>query len=291
MTDYNRCVGTGRLHSLLAGLCFLATAAFGAPSAKRGVCAQGLSAEDFQALAPGVSWYYNWFFEPETPSPPGGPEFVPMLWGDSPKLWSGLDRAVKTQPRPRAVFALNEPNLKSQANLTPQAAAHAWTRAKAVADRWGVQLVGPQLAIGTAAHDTLTAWDPVQKKDVAYTWMVQFWEAFRFYLPKSAAPVVAIHPYGNVGELKWAVGEMAKRSGRPVWVTEFNEWKAADEAAAIAYMTEAVAFMESSPDVAGYAWFMARVKDHPLHSLLANESGRLTRLGEAYVRLPPAMGK
>jgi len=260
--------------------------AWPSPSPKRGVCAKGLSAEDFKALAPGVSWWYNWSPTPDTALPAGGPEFVPMLWGDSPGLWEGLNGSLRENPHPRVILAINEPNLKSQANLSPEAAAKAWLRVKTIVDQRGIPLVGPQLALGSDAKESIQAHDPIQKKDVTYGWMGAYLDAFNFFLPHGVSLTVGVHPYGNVGELKWAVAEMAKRTGHPVWVTEFNEWKAASEEAEIEYMKEAVAFLEASPDVAGYAWFMARTLGQPTHSLLAPESGRLTRLGEAYVSFP-----
>ncbi len=255
-----------------------------APSLKRGVCAQHLSAEDFRALAPGVSWWYNWALTPDAEVPAGGPEFVPMLWGDSQGFWKRLDRSLAA--RPRLILGLNEPNLKAQANLTPQDAARAYARLAKAAARRGIPVVGPQLALGSAPADTVHARDPKSGRDIAYPWMVPYLEAFSAALPGGKPTALAVHVYGNVGELKWAVGELAKRSAGPIWVTEFNEWKAADEDAQIAYMKEAVAFLEASPDVAGYAWFMARIKDDRTRSLLAAEPGRLTRLGETYVGLP-----
>jgi hypothetical protein len=213
-----------------------------------------------------------------------------MLWGDDPALWVGLDSSLRDRPHPRAILALNEPNLKSQANLTPEVAARAWRRVQAIASGRGIPLIGPQFALGSAPADSIRTRDPVEKKDVTYGWMGSYLDAFRFFLPKGATPTVGIHPYGNVGELKWAVAEMAKRTGHPVWVTEFNEWKAADEEAELAYMRDAVEFLEASPDVAVYAWFMARTPGDPRHSLLAAESCRLTRLGQAYISLPVATG-
>ena len=271
---------------ILLALLVAASVSAAAPSPKRGVCAKNLSAEDFAALAPGVSWWYDWYFEPDAVAPAGGPRFVPMLWGDSPDLWRGATGAIEA--RPPVMLALNEPNLKGQAFLAPAAAAKAWLRLDKLARRRGVSLVGPQMAIGSAPADSITARDPIQRKDVTYTFMVPYLDAFRAALPRGTKLTLAIHPYGNVGELKWAVGEIVKRYGGPVWVTEFNDWKAADEDASMAYMKEAVAFMEASPDVAGYAWFMARLKDQPARSLLAAEPGKLTRLGRLYVELPAA---
>lgn len=273
----------------LLAFVFMVSTATAAPSAKRGICAKDLSPEDWKALSPGVSWWYNWHFEPDGSVPEGGPEFIPMLWGNHPDSWKGLERSLKARPKPRALLVINEPNLRTQANLDPKATAKAWRKAKEVGDRFGIPVVGPQMSIGCPTNDCVSADDPIQKKRVTYTWMVPFIEAFQRFLPKGSMPVLAIHPYGNVGELKWAVAEARKRSGGPVWVTEFNEWKAKDEDAAIEYLRDAVAFMESSPDVAGYAWFMARMKDDPKNSLLAPERGTLTRLGEVYVNLPSGL--
>jgi hypothetical protein len=264
----------------------VAAGALANPGPKRGVCAQKLSAEDFRALAPGVSWWYNWHFEPDAEVPEGGPEFVPMLWSDAKGIREGAERFLDGHPRPRALFVLNEPNFRPQANLSPEASAKAWLGARELADYCGVLLVGPHLAVGSSPQDSVTARNPRTGKKETFTWMVPYIDAFLAGLPAGASPVLAVHCYGNVGELKWAVGELAKRYGGPVWVTEFNENAAADEDAQIRYMKEAVEFLENSPDVAGYAWFMARIPGQPKYSLLADESGRLTRLGETYVNLP-----
>ena len=98
-------------------------------------------------------------------------------------------------------------------------------------------------------------------------------------------PTLGIHSYGNAGELKWVVGELAKLYGVKVWVTEFNQWKAPDAAAQKAYLLEAVDFLENSPDLVAYAWFMARM-DNPVQSLLEKKSGHLSALGLAYVQAP-----
>lgn len=69
-------------------------------------------ASDIDLHAIGASWYYSW-----------GPsqsfstdiEFVPMLWGGSPSDEIPHDYAGN-------LLFLNEPNIKSQSNITPQAA-------------------------------------------------------------------------------------------------------------------------------------------------------------------------
>ena len=272
---------------LLLGVLFLARGpACQAASAKRGICAKDLSAEDFKALSPGVSWWTNWHFEPDGSPLPEGPEFLPMLWSGHPDLWKGLEGRLKGGPRPRAILAINEPNLKNQAGMTPQATAEAFLRLRKLASRHGVPLVGPQMALGSAADNSVKDWDPVQKKEVLYTYMIPFLDAFRLHLGSEPMPDLGVHCYGNAGELKWAVGELASRYGVKIWVTEFNEWKASDPASRMAYLIEAVKFLEESPHVAGYAWFMSRMGDDNPQGLLEKEPGKLSDLGQAYVGAP-----
>ncbi|HWB60836.1 MAG TPA: carbohydrate-binding protein, partial [Chthoniobacteraceae bacterium] len=47
-----------------------------------------------------------------------------------------------------------------------------------------------------------------------------------------------------------------------------------------------VEFLESSPQVAGYAWFKERVEKNPKISLLDKEPGKLTAVGAEYVKVP-----
>src|SRR5271155_952541 len=49
-------------------------------SPKRGIPVNTMSAADFQAVAPGVSWYYNWGTTPLTVPNGVAIEFIPMVW-------------------------------------------------------------------------------------------------------------------------------------------------------------------------------------------------------------------
>src|SRR5580658_1528747 len=52
-------------------------------SHKRGVCENQLEEADFRALAPGVSWYYNWNYETQD-MPPADVlmDYILMIWGE-----------------------------------------------------------------------------------------------------------------------------------------------------------------------------------------------------------------
>jgi len=284
------------LVAVLAALASV-TAAEGAPrivgcddavrSAKRGVCANKLAAADFAALAPGVSWFYNWHFTTdEKPAEGLAFAYIPMLWGDFAGSYTGLEQRLANGPKPPVVFALNEPNLKGQAFISPEVCAKAFLQVKAIAGKHGIPVVGPHMALGSAPGDSITAFDPLEKKDVTYGWFVPYLKAFAHYAGKEADGMpVGVHAYKDIHELKWSIDAAHKQTGGPVWMTEFAQWGAADARAELVFMMQAVDHMERTPHVAGYAWFKER-SDNTKISLFAPESGKLTALGEAYVRMP-----
>src|SRR5258708_6890498 len=86
---------------------------------KRGVAANAAPGSAFSPSQsqPGVSWWYNWATQGSGQG--SGIEFVPMIWG-SGSLHSALPAGSKF------VLGFNEPNFKSQSNLTPAQAAADW---------------------------------------------------------------------------------------------------------------------------------------------------------------------
>lgn len=255
-------------------------------SAKRGLCLNKMDDKDFMAFAPSVSWWYNWHFD-DTQNPPAAAkmEFLPMVWGDRPEDLKGL-KAYLSRNKPSRVLAINEPNLKGQAFITPEKTAELYKKVKAIADEHNIPVVGPHMALGSAPNESIKAVDPIEKKEVTYTFMTPFLKAFNFYMGDTAVSATAAHTYGELGELKWMTGMMHKEFNKPVWVTEFANWKASSPEAELDYLIQAVDFFERTPYVEGYAWFKERVKDNGKISLLEKESGKLTRLGEAYVNMP-----
>ncbi len=256
-------------------------------SHKRGVGENHLSEEDFRALAPGVSWYYNWHFKTDDVPPSDVPmEFIPMAWGNRPEALTGLDDYLQAvSKKPRAVLAINEPNLKGQAFINPETTATLYKQIKDIADKYQLPAVGPNMSLGSATNDSITAMDPIENKEVTYTFMVPFLKAFYFYLQDTKPPALSVHTYGSIGELKWAVESLHKEFNCPIWVTEFAEWKAGSPKDERDFLIQATDFLERTPYVQGYAWFKERA-DNAKISLLEKEPGKLSELGEAYVNLP-----
>ena len=256
-------------------------------SYKRGVCENHLSAEDFRALAPGVSWFYNWHYETKDVPPQGvNMEFLPMCWGDSQDRLTGLDQYLNTH-KPRAVLAINEPNLKGQAFIPPEQTAKLFEKIKAIADKHHTPVVGPHMALGSAANESITADDPIENKKMTYTFMVPFLKAVMHYLPSPKdITTIGVHGYGNMGEFTWMSGVLTKEFNTPVWVTEYAWWGVPNEAEALKFMVQSTDLLERSPQVQGYAWFKERVDKNRKISLFQRESGKLTPIGEAYVKMP-----
>ena len=255
-------------------------------SLKRGVCVNKMDSADFMALAPSVSWWYNWHFT-DTLNPPkaANMEFLPMVWGARPDSLVGLENYLKTN-KPRRVLALNEPNLKEQAFISPQETADWYKKIKVIADKHKIPVVGPHMALGSAEDASIKAFDPIDKKEVTYTYMVPFVKAFLNYMGETEVPAVAAHSYGNFGELNWMTGMLKDEFKRPVWITEFAQWNTPSMETAQEYLIEAVDLFERSPHVEGYAWFKERALDNPKISLLEKESGKLSLLGQTYVNMP-----
>ena len=269
----------------------LAASALADPSPKRGICINHIEPAELAELSPGVSWAYNWGIEkPGAFDDPRakGVEFLPMAWGPQQGFRDHLEAVLTAGPKPAAVLGLNEPNLRGQAFQSPEDAAKAWRELAAQCKRHGVRLVAPNMAMGTPEGDSWRGFDPVQKKEVVYTFVFPYLDAFEWFL-KEAGPekpaAMGLHIYGNIWEMRWILGELAKRyPATPVWVTEFNWSGAPDEAAALDYLVQAVDALERAPNIERYAWFKADF-GADRNSLIA-PGGGLTKLGRLYAAMP-----
>jgi hypothetical protein len=257
-------------------------------SRKRGIPVGTMSAADFEAVAPGVSWYYNWGTTPLTLPGNVTMDFIPMAWNGSSGFQTALTSYLAAGKRPWRVFALNEPNLTTQANMTPSNSAVTFKQVKAICDPYNIPVIGPHMAEGTAANQSITAYDPIQGSNVTYTTQEPFLKAFFCYCRSNtpAAPAgISDHSYAGYGDLTYWTGLMhSDFPTQTVWVTEFNT-SAGSDAVALANLIPSVDYCERTPWIEGYAWFMSRISGDPHNSLLGS-SGVLTAAGQAYVQMP-----
>jgi hypothetical protein len=257
-----------------------------AKSAKRGVAYDLADAADFEALSPGVSWWYSWSPQPDASVPTNyltqyQMDFYPMIWGATYDV-NAIEAYLLANPTIKYLLVLNEPNLTSQSNLTPQQAAALWPDFEAISAKTGVKIVGPAITWGTMPNYN----DPVE-------WLDAFYAAYEAANNNQQPQIdyIAFHwyDYGLDAQL-----DRLTKYGKPFWVTEFANWHSQDDGAQIdtlagqeAQMTDMVATCESRSDVFRYAWFSGRVNPDPhFSSLLGASPGQLTGLGQLYLTLP-----
>lgn len=252
----------------------------GAAACKRGIASNAApsSALAPTASSPGVSWWYNWAIGGSGGAP--GIEFVPMVWGTSTAK-SALPAGA------RYVLGFNEPNFKSQSDLSPQQAAAAWPDIQAHAKAAGIPLVSPAVNFCGSASDssgctTSTITDP-------YTWLKDFFAA----CAGCEVDAVAVHWYNcDLPSLKAYIDGNTGTGGglqgfvqfdKPIWLTEFSCGGGSSVADQTSYMKAAVPYLEGNAHVARYSWFSAG----PIpNAELMNGDGTLTDLGKTYASLP-----
>jgi hypothetical protein len=256
-----------------------------AKSAKRGIAYDLADAPDFAALSPGVSWWYNWSPNPNASAPTDyatkyNMDFFPMLWNGNFDATS-IVAFLQANPGIKYVLALNEPNLTSQANMTPQQAAQLWPQYESISRQTGVKIVGPAITWGTMAGYQ----DPV-------VWLDAFYAAYQAANNGSNPQIdyLAFHwyDYGLSAQL-----DRLAKYGKAVWVTEFANWHSQNDGSQIttlaeqeAQMTNIVAICETRADVFRYAWFTGRLNPDPHFTSLLGGPGQLTGLGTTYLSLP-----
>ncbi len=256
-------------------------------SRKRGLAANSLSAADFQALAPGVSWYYTWGATPLAKPADVTMDFIPMAWNGSSSFQTSISSYLAAGNRPWRVFALNEPNFNTQANMTPSNAAITFEQVKAICDPYNIPVIAPHMAIGTAANQSITAYDPIMGSNYTYTFQEPYINAFLYYCGAATPAGVSSHSYGGYGEVTWLLSMMhTDYPTQTVWMTEFDANGATNDAAVLADLIPSVDYCERMPWVEGYSWFMARISGDTHNSIFTTSSGILTAAGQAYVQMP-----
>src|SRR5580704_5821388 len=103
---------------------------------KRGIASNAAPSAAFvpTASSPGIAWWYNW--SNQGSSGTTGIEYVPMIWGSG-----SLNAAIPAGSR--YLLGFNEPNFKSQADLTAQQAAADWPAVEAKATAAGIPVASP----------------------------------------------------------------------------------------------------------------------------------------------------
>ncbi|HNW59674.1 MAG TPA: glycosyl hydrolase [bacterium] len=257
---------------------------------KRGIAFNLASSADFAALAPGVSWWYNWAIAPASSTPTDYEtayemDFIPMLWGGNTSA-ADITRVkafILSHSRVKYLLVMNEPNLTGQANRTPGQAAADWIRYEQVVRELAdlgrtVLLVGPAMTWGTMADYS----DPVK-------WLDDFYAAYKADNSGREPQIdyLAFHwyDYGLAAQL-----DRLKKYNKKIWITEMANWNSQINSYAKQkqQMTEMVTICENRSDVFRYAWFYGRggFPDTHFTYLLTANDGELSELGQLYLELP-----
>lgn len=279
------------LIALAASVLALAVVAQPQRSLKRGVSENAFTYEaEIHSLAPGVGWFYNWGNTPnrqivDVVGPGTEMEFVPMIWSASFNE-ANLRAYLTEHPGVKYLLGYNEPNFKSQANMTPDSAARLWPIVEKIAADYGLKLVAPalnysreELADGKVYHE------PEQ-------WMDAFLAAY----PEAHFDYLALHCYMNsAAAQKDFVENFAKKYGKQVWLTEFCAWDGnVDSITQQHTMVQKLRDLELSPYVYRYAWFKARdTEKNPYYRLIIPPNvrtglpapGTLSNAGKIYVNM------
>jgi hypothetical protein len=224
-------------------------------------------------MAPGVTWYYDWGVEPPAVSQGqlSGIEWVPMAWNAPSSL---TDFANRIPAGSIYLLGFNEPNFKSQANMTPAQAAAAWPGLEQIAADKGLKLVSPAVNWCGDCVDGVTN-DPVD-------WLDKFFAA----CPGCKVDYIAIHSYAPSSAALRSYLDKFRKYNKPLWITEFAPWDPPkpDYEGVVKYMMEAIPILENDPAVFRYSWFATRVGTNPDISLLGAD-GVLTKLGQLYANM------
>ncbi|MFG3253210.1 glycosyl hydrolase [Streptomyces sp. NPDC048172] len=229
-----------------------------------------------EALADsGVSWYHNWASSSPGIKEPKGVEYVPTIWGPDSVTDAELNAAKREG---RNLLAFNEPDLDSQADMTPEQALDLWPRLEST----GLRLGAP--AVATDA-------------DKPGSWLDRFMKGAE----KRGLRVdfIPVHWYGAdfgpaaADQLSGYLERVHKRYKKPVWLTEyaltdFPEKKG--ETRRYPGEKEQSAFVRSSLDslrkrdyVERYAWFALSTRTSPTglyDGAEPNASGKIFRNAE-----------
>ncbi|ESP05299.1 hypothetical protein LOTGIDRAFT_152129 [Lottia gigantea] len=215
-----------------------------------------------------ISWWYDWHTDQiehhrhNCHNTPRG-EYVPMLWGEARMNTSTVPNQAKH------VLGFNEPNVKSQANMTPQRAAQLWPEVERKSV--GKTLISPAVAGCHRAQQCIH-------------WFTEFFNGCK----NCRVDALAVHAYHcNPHELINSLEKVSHHFKKKIWLTEFacHTAKTVDEQ--LHYMQSILPLLEASPVIERYSWFVTRFYKNTTFintstDLMNRHSATLNRLGKFY---------
>ncbi len=273
------------LHILLFLMFFVSSLFSQFRSTKKGIAYGNLSEADIAAISGGVSWFYNWYVEPNGSAiniyQDYNMDFVPMVWGKTSDT-ALLRTFLTAHPNVKYILGFNEPNFTSQSDMTPAEAAARWPMLEKIADDFGLKIVGPAVNYCGSCVDipgTTNDSDPVVYLD-----------SFFHDCPGCRVDYIAMHSYMCYSGALSGYLDRLKKYGKPIWLTEFACW---DQPTITLNMQKglvlgAIDLMESDTMIFRYSWITGdRTSNYPYLDLFEAQPGKLTELGDLYVNYNP----
>jgi len=251
---------------------------------KRGIAYGYHSEEDFQAISGTISWWYNWAVTPE----PGiadifesyDMDFVPMAWNGQFNE-TNLRNFYASHPNAKFLLGFNEPNFVEQADMTPSQAAAEWTKLEAIADDYGLELVGP--AVNWCGNC-------VSEGGVTFTNPYEYLDSFFVACQDCKVDYIAVHNYMCYSGPLIDYLEEFKKYGKKIWLTEFACWDQPTITLDMqkSLMIGALDYLDNDTMIYRYSWFIGRSGPNTPHlDIFESEPGVLTELGQLYVSYNP----
>ncbi|KAJ6584378.1 glycosyl hydrolase catalytic core-domain-containing protein [Mycena capillaripes] len=187
---------------------------------------------------PKVTWYHHWQ-DGSVPQMPSKNEYVPMFWGNT--KWDNWNsrKAEMQKKTPQHLIGFNEPDISSQANMSPAYAAQVW-----------MQEIHPWAAKGVKLVSPAVAWD--------LSWTQKFLTELKNR--GGHVDVVSVHWYGSWNDLagfKKFVTSAHSQFGYKIWVTELGITSASNgsQQQIKNFMMQAYSWMDSTGFVDRASWF------------------------------------
>lgn len=201
----------------------------------------GALANAYGALSGKMGWAYNWGFYPSGID--SQYSYIPTLWSTDPSHSNGFAEQIETllSSGSKAIFSFNEPDIASQANMSPSEAASAH-------QQWLNKYSGRALIGAPSVSNS-------QSANQGADWLKQFVDAcggnckFDFCNMHWYSPASAIDTFfSQIDAVSSACG------GKPVMITEFQPSGTVEEIQS--FLEEALPKLDSNPTVMGYSYFM-----------------------------------
>ena len=208
-------------------------------SGKRGVAYNDASLTDCFMNNPQITWGYNWGSSSSGLS--SKVNYIPQLWSGSNTFtdsWSANAQAA-IESGSTHLFSFNEPDLGSQANMSPSEAAAAYkTYMQPFAGK--AKLCAPAVTNGGGS--------------MGLTWLQNFMDA----CTDCTIDCVNVHWYDSAENTKYFTDHVTNATtvsgGKPVFVSEFGATGSDEQIGD--FLGTVMKWMDGESSVAGYSYFM-----------------------------------